>query len=352
MITPRAKPTRAKQIEIEAIAAEWLARESNGLSSVERNERDVWLTSDPRHVAAYLEFNDVWKSLDHLVESPAGAALEEEADTELAQQSLKGRSRWIPIGLAAAAAITVSILGWNRFESSERASNAALTTAVGAMQDRILADGSVLLLNTDSAMQVHYTAGERRIVLLRGEAHFTVAKDPTRPFIVELDRIAIRAVGTAFNVRRYADSADVLVTEGRIEIAESITIPNPPLRLASDPVLGTLGQGEFTRIILRNNSAVKVDVETLLLEPTEMDRILAWRERRLEFVSTPLSEVVAEINRYSKRSLIIADPHLGAERFGGTIRTDQPETFVSLLEKSFSVTAERRTNDVVLRRSR
>jgi len=78
-------------------------------------------------------------------------------------------------------------------------------------------------------------------------------------------------------------------------------------------------------------------------------RTLAWRERRLVFADTPLSEVVAEFNRYLKHQLIIADPELGRRKFGGTFHPERSDTLVALLEQSFGVVVERRGDTTTLR---
>src|SRR5204863_5888557 len=86
-------------------------------------------------------------------------------------------------------------------------------------------DGSVVELNRGAVVSAHFTASERRMRLVSGEANFKVAKDPQRPFVVEARGVAVRAVGTAFNVRIDAVSVEVLVTEGVVNVAQP---PAPP----------------------------------------------------------------------------------------------------------------------------
>ena len=94
-------------------------------------------------------------------------------------------------------------------------------TAIGALQKLDLPDGSVALLNTDSAIDTAFTATERRVRIVRGEVFFTVAKDAARPFVVTAGTVAVRAVGTAFNVQRHHGSVEVLVTEGRVRVTDA-----------------------------------------------------------------------------------------------------------------------------------
>eukprot|EP01036_Dinobryon_divergens_P015726 gene15726-biopygen13930 len=121
---------------------------------------------------------------------------------------------WATVTCGAAAAVALLVLA----ASSLRPPRHTAETAVGAFQKFDLPDGSVAQLNTDSAIDAAFTATERRIRLVRGEVFFTVTKDPSRPFIVTSGPVAVRAVGTAFNVNLKAATVDVLVTEGVVEL--------------------------------------------------------------------------------------------------------------------------------------
>jgi transmembrane sensor len=85
------------------------------------------------------------------------------------------------------------------------------------------------------------------------------------------------------------------------------------------------------------------------LSPVEIERVLAWREQRLEFVAEPLAVMVAEFNRYNRIKLVIADPALGTQRFGGNFRADDPAGFVRVLAGNFKVVAEQREDEILLR---
>ena len=93
-----------------------------------------------------------------------------------------------------------------------------VATDVGEFRNVLLPDGSVVGLNTNSVVEIVYSAAERRIRLTRGEAFFTVAKNPNRPFWVEADGVSVRAVGTAFDVRDRPDAIEVLVREGKVQV--------------------------------------------------------------------------------------------------------------------------------------
>lgn len=313
------------QEAVEAAAAVWLSLRDRGLNESETAEFMRWLQQDPQHAEVFNALDRTWRQFDRVSALRAAGP---------AVRSTKSR-RWFATTLAAAAALALAAVGWQNHQARQPTAE----TAVGGLQKLDLPDGSVALLNTDSAVRVRYTEGERRILLDRGEAHFTVAKNPVRPFVVAVDAVAVRAVGTAFNVRRRAESVEVVVTEGRVAIAT-------PAENATNPPEVAAGE-QMTVSLTPAPAAVPPQVNRVAAD--EMERRLAWQERRLEFDGTPLGEAVAEFNRYNRHQLVIADPRLAARRFGGTFRSDGHESFVRLLEENFGVVAERQETQTMLR---
>src|SRR5690606_20513701 len=90
---------------------------------------------------------------------------------------------------------------------------------VGEVRRIALDDGSYMLLNTDSLAVIQFSEARRDVRLEKGEALFEVAKDPQRPFVVNAGDLTVKAVGTAFVVRREDSSVEVTVTEGVVEVA-------------------------------------------------------------------------------------------------------------------------------------
>jgi transmembrane sensor len=229
-----------------------------------------------------------------------------------------------------------------------------VATAVGELRNVELPDGSTVLVNTNTRIETAYSAAERRVRLVHGEAHFTVAKNPVRPFYVEANGVAVRAVGTAFNVRLRSDSVEVLVTEGRVRVADTTRgtslIAEKSVQVSTDEA-PLLRAGE--RAVVAGSVApggVRQPVPAAAVTASEVGRVLAWQDRRLEFGAVPLSEIVAEFNRYNRVQLVVEEPALAAQRFGGSFRVDQPDTLVRLLEDRFGVRAERSKAEIVLRR--
>lgn len=350
--------------QVEATAAVWLSLRDRGMSESETAEFMRWLQQDARHAETFNALDRVWRDFNRAsVIRPAGTA---EPDIELLAPRPQPRRRRRPMLVGALAAAAALALAWAGFRVLDGPRPTA-ETAVGAFHRLELADGSVVQLNTDSAVRVRFAEAERRVELLRGEAFFTVAKDAARPFTVSAGRVAVRAVGTAFNVRLRPEAVEVLVTEGKVAVGDGTVDRGPP---ATDPhpadttsggipdsASGFLiGAGERALIpnLAPQDSVAAAPVPTVV-EPVGapvIERALAWQERRLEFEATPLSEVVAEFNRYNQHQLVIADPRLAGKQFGGAFRADGHEAFVNLLESSFGVVAERDDGRTVLRSQR
>lgn len=227
---------------------------------------------------------------------------------------------------------------------------------------RVLEDGSTVELRGDSEISVAFSAGERRVALVRGEAFFTVAKNPERPFIVRAQGVDVRAVGTAFNVRLEAEHVEVLVTEGRVgvrgpgmELGGQATEDRGPTpesnssdvrHAPSSEILVSVGERAVVPF------APQATPQVTALDEEQIARSLAWQPRLLDFDSTPLAEVVAEFNRRNATQLVLADDALAAMPIVASVRSDNVEGFVRLLEVTGSVRAERRGGKIFLRASR
>nr|MBP8827156.1 FecR domain-containing protein [Nitrospira sp.] len=191
-------------------------------------------------------------------------------------------------------------------------------TAVGEVRTVTLADGSIVQLNTDTALSVSITEHGRRLTLHRGEAFFTVAPDAARPFEVEAGRGAIRALGTAFNVRTGSDRTTVTVTEHSIRIR--------------------LGKETSAEVHAGERLRYRPDGWIDPIETADMDRALAWRHHRLIFENQPLPEVLAELARYrSGRLVILRDESLKTLPVTGSFDTERLDHLLPAIEESLPV---------------
>jgi len=323
--------------DLQAEAAEWICRHDDGLTAAEQEQFARW-RQDPLRAAAYARLQTTWGALDRVGELWPASRIAQ--DPYLALPPRRRRFRWLaPALLATAAAVTVVLVLRQPGTSVPLDEFRRGQTAVGEQRLLELSDGSVVQLNTDTNLSVNYSAAERRVSLSRGEAHFAVAKNPARPFIVAVGGVAVRAVGTAFDVRLRSDSVEVLVTEGKVRVDDAIGGANllPGMTGADTPLL-LAGQ----RILIPINATAAAGAAGVSApSAAEIARELSWQQGRLQFGPTPLSEVVAEFNRYNRHQLIIADPQIGAFRIGGTFRFEGYDDFVRVLEDNYGVQARR-----------
>lgn len=334
---------------IEAAAAAWLSLRDRGMNAAETAEFVRWLQQDAQHASIFAELDRTWKDFDRLAAVPAADAPEPDGDllAPRVRPRRHGTLAWTSLGAAAAAAIVLLTA------THVRTPRHTAETAVGAFQKLDLPDGSVAQLNTDSAIDMRFTDAERRVRLVRGEVYFSVAKDPARPFVVTAGPVAVRAVGTAFNVRLRAAAVEVLVTEGRVRVdgARSGQPLVAPFAPAEEPPRLVAGERAIIPVPARAFAAVSDPAVAVVtkVSPIEVQRALAWQERRLEFDAVPLADVAREFNRYNRRQLVIAEAQLAAKRFSGTFRADGYESLVRLLEDDFGVAATRTEREIVLR---
>jgi transmembrane sensor len=341
-------------------AADWLARNDTGLDAGEQAAFQEWLESSPAHRAAWEEVSAPWVGLDQA--RADGFAPEMLAELARRQQRRKWSRRKIWIGLAAAAAVAVSLTA-GLYRNAAQLVTAPVQPTVAAVESvpvgesrtrlvttpsvlvlqpeqRQLDDGTVVELSERALLSVNFTPERREVRLISGTAHFTVAHNPDRPFIVQTGAVAVRAVGTAFAVERSDTAADVLVTEGRVGVARTVDGIS-----ADEPLLVPAGG----RLLMSYQPGDTPVVE--MLNPEEMARRLQWRAPRLQLHGAALPEVVTLLNRFNHTQMTIADPTLEQLRFSGVFRADNAAGFVRMLESDHRVAITYNgENTIVLRR--
>ena len=321
-----------RQDEIDSIAADWAARLGGApLSESERRDLDLWLGESTRHAAAFDEARAAWVKMGALRGVPGtlsrdvAPAVSEATARSAAARDRRPRSRWRRA--AALAACLLIAAGVARFWLGDP--NILMTadhrTAPGAQERVTLADGSEVELGPKSAIALRFTDGERRIELLAGLAYF--AATPTsegerRPFVVAAANGTARALGTEFMVERLGETVEVAVIAHEVAVAldppdraraEAVVPPGRALRYAGSRL------GELRRV--------------------NLDHATAWRRGRLIFDREPLGEVVAELNRYRRGGIVIADPALAARRVSGVFDTADPEGALATIIRDLRIDA-------------
>jgi transmembrane sensor len=331
--------------EIERAAASWVLRLDRGLTPTEQDELSQWLAADPRHGKVWSEQRWGWEELDRL--AGLQTALGGTPNPDLLAPPKRARAVWLkwtlPVVLAAAAALAVML--WQQRPAPvapPRAVGPGLSALAAPCERLLLPDGSTVDLNRGARLETAYTPAERRVRLLTGEANFTVAKNPDRPFVVESRGVEVRAVGTVFNVKLDQAGVEVLVTEGKVKV-QAPAVAGAPREIQL--------VGINQRTLVATVAPQPARVETLAAEAVSAR--LAWQPRLLDFTNAPLPEIVAEFNRSNPVRLVLAEASLETMRLSATFRSDNVESFVRLMESDFGLHAEwRGEREIALTRAK
>jgi transmembrane sensor len=310
---------------VRAEAAAWVARlhDEQRTPDLDAQVR-AWLGESEAHRRAFARMTQAWDR---------AGEIRLRAHRDAAPTSPRARARVLPWAATAAAAALVLSVGAITYFWSDN----AVVTGIGQQRIRVLQDGTRVVLNTETRIEVSYDERERRVRLIRGEARFDVSRHASWPFLVSVDGREIRALGTSFIVR-HDDEQDLSVTlvEGQISVAPIARHDEvgPP-----DPQILSPGQ----RLMISRNHAPAVD-------RPELTRITAWEHGRVEFEATPLAEAASEMNRYSKSHVTVADPDTAQLRVGGVFRAGDSDEFVRIVTSAFGLEADHRGGDIVLSR--
>ncbi len=332
--------------EIEARAAAWLIEEDVGLSAEQRIEYQRWLDSADSHRRATSRLRATWSRLQTLRGYRPGATCH--PDPDLLVPSRRTRKPAVVWGLVAACLALGGFLGFKRLlPGDSRPTGQHYITEAGGYYRLLLPDGSSMEMNARTEVRVSFSNRERHIALVRGEGYFVVARDASRPFVVEANGLRVRAVGTEFNVRAEDQSVEVLVTHGRISLASS---DNAETAASEAPIM-TAGQ----RALIPSAEAFRRHPQGVSIETVSIDqehRALAWQNPRLYFTNATLADVVRQFNQRGSLQIEIVDPALNGLSIGGSFRPGNVEAFLRLLVSANEISVERREpNRILLRRA-
>jgi transmembrane sensor len=328
--------------EVATEAADWLMRldRDDPPTHEELSALGEWLHRSAAHREELESMAALWGRMNVLTELAVPLGHANRASTRARFVRPSWRSGLVMTSIAAMAALVVILIARGPTTDPLLETNGLYATAVGQQSTRNLADGSQVMLNTNSQIKVEYSDTYRRVYLLQGEALFTVAKNVQRPFRVYAGNGLIEAVGTAFSVHLSGAQVDVAVTEGRVSLA-SIKSSDESVRQESVQSLGLLSAGQVATI--RTPPADPVAGSTIVLEelesipPQQLAQRLAWREGVLMFSGETLENVVKELGRYTTVSIEIPDETIRSMRVGGRFPVGETETMLATLETNFNL---------------
>ncbi|WP_242112206.1 FecR family protein [Luteimonas aquatica] len=313
-------------------AEAWAARlMAPDCTAAEHAAFEDWLAEAPGNVEAYVEAEQAHALAASLREDPFVRAAARGARRRPPRQGW----RWLPaVSVAATLAIAVGAVAWRMWPAGEAVAPIAHATAVGEQRQLTLADGTRLLLDTDSAVDVRLGAGERLLEVRRGRVQIDVGRDP-RPFAVRAGGALVHDIGTLFQVSRERGAgARIGLIEGAVQVS-----------LADAP--------DATRQMLAPGEQVAVEADGTLgrKRGLDLETARAWPRGDLVFRERPLDQLLEEANRYSTTQLRLGDPALGGIRVSGVFHAGDQDALSKALEQGWGLRAERTgTHEIVLQR--
>jgi len=294
--------------EIEAAAADWLTsqRDSGIWSEADQVAFDAWLAQSNLHEVAFLRLEAAWVRADRL------AAL---SHPGVATNPAPQHGGWRPMVFRFAGAATLAAIIAGAAQYFSRPDLQTYATPVGGQEKITLSDGSQIELNTDTRLRANFSKDESKVWLEKGEAYFEIKHNPARKFVVMVDGHRVSDLGTKFRVLSQAGHTEVALLEGAVSIDAS----------------GAPGGGK--PIVLKPGDVAVAGAQSFHITSANSKSLtneLGWRRGVVVFESTTLGEAAAELNRYNRKQLVIADPATARRRIAGTFRTSDIDGFTEL----------------------
>lgn len=289
-------------------ALDWLVRLAADNDADTHAEFNVWKNTSPAHADAFAKAQHLWDSLGQA--EALDAALEKEGERPQAEASTRTpdrrrwKWRWPALGLAsfAAAAVAAVVLIGPIFAPTPN-EPLRMANLSDVSNSQILADGSTLVLGPMSEASVAFEDNTRRVELVSGDAFFDIVSDPDQPFIVVAGTAQIQVSGTAFDVRRSAETLRVAVGEGEVLFRNSGLSP----------------------ITMRAGYGVLLVDGVLERKTVPVDLVRNWQGGRLTYSDVPLSIIAADLSRYNRGLHVSVEPGIADLRMTATIEGDEPD---------------------------
>jgi transmembrane sensor len=308
---------RLAQRERQQTASSWYVRLQNPqLPASERIAFRRWLDSDPRHLEAFQAVEALWQQLREPAQQMAASGWHRPS-----RRAAYWRRARRPALAAACCLLLVLAVGLWRDPGVLQRATADYASAPGEQRQLTLADGSHVLLDADSALDVTLRANLRDVRLLRGRAWFDVQHDAQRPFVVHSEQLTTRVLGTAFAVDASGAEPLVTVMRGRVQVRAERS--GQQVEVAPEQ-----------QVRLHDNQ---------LGAPMAVDssRALAWQRGLLLFDRAPLGEVLDSLQRMSPTRVVLLDDSLRQQRLSGAFRANDPDALLEALTTSLQLKTRR-----------
>lgn len=323
--------------ESQGEAETWLARLlSPECTTSERADFEDWLAEDPSHVEAYLAAERIHSMAALLGSDDLIRAATRSARNDARGPAVRRRRSGVAMAMAASLLAACGVVFWFARTPTPAPPLQNYTTAVGEQRTLTLVDGTTLLLDTDSSVNVRFEPTRRLLDLARGRMQLVVAADPQRPFVVQAGASTIRDIGTTFQVSRTGELVNVGLIEGSVTVKVDVA--------GADAMVNTLSPGQQLSVDAGRMQGTR---------PLDLSTASAWPRGELVFKGRRLDLLLEEANRYSRTPMRLADPALGSLTVSGVFHHDDQAALVAALERMLSIRAERvGDREIVLHGSR
>jgi transmembrane sensor len=345
-------------------------------------ELKAWIARSPAHEAALIDMAGRWNQMDVLTALAVPTENTRPGIVKTFMHAMESVAQYLAAGMLnlltpkyavipVLAILLFMFIPDSRVPSTLPVKGETFATTIGEHRKVVLKDGSLMWLNSNSLAAVKFSAGFRKVYLQKGEAHFEVEKDKSRPFEVYTESEVITAIGTAFSVHRQEGSVEVLVTEGIVELA----LIKGALSLIPDlfdVTLANNGDPERKNLSQKNSSQQNAKQQREFIasleagqslvvtasaqsvnniqkhESAELMRQLSWTDGKLIFNGESLQEVVDEISRFTTIKIEMTDPKIQNIRIGGQFNATETDAFFDFIESSFDISVNRLTEDHIV----
>jgi transmembrane sensor len=327
------KPTYSAHIN--QAAREWFTQLQSGqVTKTQREAYEQWLAQDPQHRQAIADYQRIWDDLAALGKTAEGRRLRGFAHStslfgkcgQAISNAMTALFNWFTPPRTAMVLTGAGIaLGLTLFNHQEPVNIQTYATATAETLNLRLEDGSQVSLSAQTTIKTWFTSSERHVALVKGEAYFTVAKNPQKPFWVEIDNTLVKVVGTQFDIKKNVDRVKVAVAEGVVNVFSAPDSKNKFADVKSlTPV--TLTRGQQVENIKGAGLGQVSSIHT--------NELASWREGRLVYRAEKLKNIIRDANRYNRKPIHIEDK-LAELEVTASISISQidklPETLAQLL---------------------
>jgi transmembrane sensor len=321
-------------------ANDFLRRRDSSWTAADQAALDSRLANDRTFAEAYRRAEQSWQAVGRHATSPELMALREQAIARARQASARrwsapgARSGYLGRWATAAVILIVCAMVWQF--SPYGYEPGLYKTGIGEQKVVELSDHSHIALDARTQLRVRFSADARIVQLLEGQAQFSVAKDPARPFKVEAGSKTIVAVGTVFDVEYVDRQVHVAMVEGRVAVLShdssgSLTAPDAN-STSSNSLPIELNAGEALQ--------VRADGASTLLPKADIEAATAWRQGKVIFRDQTLAEAVHRLNRYSRQQVVIDDPALAQMKVSGVFDSGDAQAFAEAMQAYLPVATD------------